>query len=120
MPKRREREEQDWYVEAAEPEPHPCPLCDRIVEKGDGDDHHLVPVQKGGKRGPTVHIHRFCHTKIHATFTNYELAKVYSTVEALRAHPEIAKFIAWVEDKPSSFKVKNDRHNDRPKAKRGA
>ena len=113
---RKQREIVYW---ALEPEAHPCPLCDRMVEQGDGDDHHLIPQQKGGKSGPTVHIHRFCHSKIHATFTNYELAKVYSTIDALRAHPEIVKFIAWVADKPSSFKTKNFRSNDRPTVARG-
>lgn len=35
--------------------------------------------------------------------TNKELVRSYSTAESLRAHPEIAKFIAWVADKEPDF-----------------
>lgn len=90
-----------------------CSICDRVVEKGDGDEHHLIPKHKGGEEGPTVHIHRFCHTKIHSLFTNYELAKTYNTPEKIREHPDMAAFIKWVANKPSNFKMKNDRHGSR-------
>lgn len=109
---RKQREIIYWAAEPAEIR-EPCCICDRMIEVGDGDEHHLIPRQKGGRDGPTVHIHRFCHTKIHATFTNYELAKVYSTPEAIRAHPIMADFITWVADKPSDFYMKNAAHNER-------
>lgn len=83
------------------------------MEPEDADRHHLIPRQKGGKKGPCVDIHRFCHTKIHSIFTNAELAKKYNTVEALRAHPDIAKFIEWVKEKPSSFYMKNSESGSR-------
>ena len=88
-----------------------CPLCDRDIDPGDGDDHHLVPKQKGGKKGDVVHLHRFCHTKIHSIFTNGELKKTYSTVTALRQHPEIEKFVLWVQGKPSGFYSSNRKKN---------
>jgi len=84
-----------------------CPLCERDMAEADCDEHHLIPKQKGGRKGPTVTIHRFCHTKIHSLFTNNELKKLYSTIEDLRAHPDMAKFIEWVQGKPSDFYMKN-------------
>ena len=81
-----------------------CPLCDRPIP-GDAKQslHHLVPKLKGGKSGPTVLLHQICHNEIHAAFTEAELARNYNTPEALRTHPRIAKFIAWVAKKPPTF-----------------
>lgn len=107
-----------WAVEEPEDAPQvveTCPLCDRPMEAGDGDRHHLIPRHKGGDKGPTAIIHRFCHTKIHSVFTNSELARSYNTIEALRSHPEIERFITWVKDKPSSFYMKNDEAKGRRK-----
>jgi hypothetical protein len=36
-------------------------------------------------------------------FTETELARQYSTVEALLAHPEIELFVKWVKTKPDDF-----------------
>lgn len=81
-----------------------CPLCGRPIP-GDvrSSLHHLVPKLKGGKNGPVVRLHDICHRKIHATFTEAELARSYASVEALRAHPEIARFVAWVRGRPPGF-----------------
>ena len=40
---------------------------------------------------------------IHALLTETELAKTYNHVEALRAHPGIARFVTWVKNKPDHF-----------------
>lgn len=85
-----------------------CPICDRELEPGTTDLHHLIPKQKGGAKSGTIEIHRFCHTKIHATIDNYQLAKFYNTVELLRSHPDLEKFIKWVRNKPPSYYDKND------------
>lgn len=95
-----------------------CPLCDRVMDEMDADEHHLVPRQHGGRKHPTVMLHRFCHTKIHSVLTNKELAKRFYTIEALRTHPEIATFIEWVRNKPSSFYMKNSLSNDRRRKSR--
>jgi 5-methylcytosine-specific restriction endonuclease McrA len=63
--------------------------------------HHLVPKSRGGVH--TVYMHRSCHKQIHALFTEAELAKSYSNLESLCAHPELAKFIKWVKGKPNEF-----------------
>ncbi len=95
-----------------------CPLCERLMDRDDEDLHHLIPKQKGGAKGPTVALHRFCHTKIHSLFTNAELKKSYSTIAALREHPEMVKFIEWVKDKESGFYMKNSEAKTRKKRRR--
>lgn len=81
-----------------------CPLCGRpIPPEAPQSLHHLVPKLKGGKNGPTVLLHHICHREIHASLTESELARSYNSVEALREHPRLAKFIAWVAKRPPGF-----------------
>lgn len=81
-----------------------CPLCGRPIPAGVPSSlHHLVPRLRGGKGGETVLLHHLCHKEIHATFTEAELARSYSTIAALRAHARIARFVAWVSRRPPSF-----------------
>ncbi|WP_132546253.1 HNH endonuclease [Rhodovulum euryhalinum] len=81
-----------------------CPLCGRPIPlEAKQSLHHLTPKLRGGKGGPTVRLHQICHNEIHATLTEAELARDYNSIEALRAHPRLAKFIAWVERRPPSF-----------------
>ncbi len=90
-----------------------CPLCARpIPPEARQSLHHLVPKLRGGKGGPTVLLHQICHNEIHATLTEAELARNYATIEALRAHPRIAKFITWVAKRPREF------HSRTPGARR--
>jgi hypothetical protein len=83
-----------------------CPLCGRPIPPGGGSLHHLIPRLKGGKGGPTVLLHQLCHKEIHATLSEAELARSYATIEALRAHPRLAAFIAWVAKRPPGFRSK--------------
>ncbi|WP_299780278.1 HNH endonuclease [uncultured Roseobacter sp.] len=81
-----------------------CPLCDRpIPPEVKQSHHHLIPKLKGGKGGPTVLLHHICHREIHATLTEAELARDYADMEALRRHPRLEKFIAWVRKRPPGF-----------------
>ncbi|WP_136442868.1 HNH endonuclease [Pacificoceanicola onchidii] len=85
-----------------------CPLCLRhIPAEAKQSLHHLIPKLKGGKGGPTVLLHQICHSEIHAVFTEAELAREYSTVEALRAHPRMAKFLSWVAKRPPTFHARS-------------
>lgn len=96
------RKSRDWHDEEEESAPpvvH-CWLCGR--EMGDIVDwHHPIPKSRGGKaREP---VHPICHRTIHANFTNSDLEKRYATVDALLAHEEIGRFVAWIANKPPDF-----------------
>jgi hypothetical protein len=79
-----------------------CPLCEReLVEPM--NRHHLLPLSKGGKGTPTLIMHKICHSKVHAVLNEKELRDYYHTIERLRDHEEIAKFIKWVKKKPPEF-----------------
>lgn len=118
MPSRRDRRAAD--IEAAAPAPDPiCPLCDRPIPPGVPQSvHHLIPKLRGGKGGPTVLLHHICHKEIHATLTEAELARRYNTVAALRSHPRLAKFLAWVARRPPEFASKTH-GGQRPRRKPG-
>ena len=61
-----------------------CPLCGRPIPPDVPQSrHHLVPRLKGGARGETVLLHAICHHQIHSVLTEGELARDFSTIEAL-------------------------------------
>ncbi len=72
---------------------------------GSANQHHLVPKSLGG--GETVQLHQLCHDKIHATLSEQQLARDYATIDALLAHPEIARFVGWVKRRPPGFGGRN-------------
>lgn len=63
--------------------------------------HHVVPKSEGGRE--TVPLHPICHRAIHATASNRELARRYPSLEALRAEPQMARFLRWIAGKPPDF-----------------
>jgi hypothetical protein len=63
--------------------------------------HHPVPKSRGGRH--TEPVHPICHRAIHTMFANKELERDFHTPEKLRAHPEVAKFVAWVSNKDPDF-----------------
>lgn len=94
-----------------------CGLCGRPLIAGPSvEEHHLLPRSQGGKE--TVPLHRVCHRKIHAELSEKELARSYNTLDALRAHPDIAAFIHWVARKPPEFTAMTFRAKDHVKAGR--
>lgn len=69
------------------------------------DRHHWVPRTEGGR--DQAPMHQVCHRKIHTVLSEREIADAYATPEALKAHPEIARFVTWVQRKPPDW---NDHH----------
>lgn len=95
-----------------------CPICGRD-KGGEMQSHHLLP-RTFRTRTTSVHdkenrvdIHKVCHQKIHATFSEQELFQYYHTVERIREHDEMQKFIKWVRKKPADFYNKNNETQSR-------
>lgn len=88
-----------------------CPLCSRPIPAAQQDKHHLVPRSRGGTR--TQVLHRICHRQVHALFTETELARSYATVHDLLADPGVARFVAWVREKPPEFMERTRRSSRR-------
>ena len=83
-------------------------LCGRKLVGGSSvNQHHLVPRSRNGR--DTVALHRICHAAIHATLSEKELERQYNTIERLREHPQLRRFIVWVRRKPSEFWVRTRR-----------
>lgn len=79
-----------------------CPLCRRDLVPGPSiDKHHLIPKSLGGKE--VVVIHKICHQKIHSLFSERELLKIYNSIEKLRSHDDVQKFIQWVQKKAPEY-----------------
>lgn len=85
-------------------------------------EHHLIPVTRHKNKktkkdfnsnevNKTVDVCQPCHSKIHSVFTEKELERNYNTLDKLKQHPEIEKFILWIRKHPqmiNSSKIKRD------------
>jgi len=99
---KRKRLQASWDAALARvPDAVTCPLCERIIPPAQQDAHHLIPKSRGGHQ--TVLLHRICHRQIHALLTEAELERTYCSVETLKQHEGLARFIGWVRGKPNDF-----------------
>jgi 5-methylcytosine-specific restriction endonuclease McrA len=74
-----------------------CALCERQVQKV--TYHHLIPKQKGGKHTETVPLCQPCHTTLHVTFSNTELANRYNSIPELQKAEPLQKYLGWIKTK---------------------
>ncbi|MEO8439065.1 MAG: hypothetical protein ABI540_02475, partial [Spartobacteria bacterium] len=79
----------------------PCAICEgeeRLTR------HHLIPrTRHHNKRNfprplvqEAIGLCRSCHSQVHQVLSVKALERDFNTIEKLRAHPEIAKFEAWI------------------------
>jgi hypothetical protein len=86
--------------ENAPPAAIACWLCGRPT----GETtvwHHPVPKSRGGR--DVVPMHPICQQTLIANFTNSELQRHGTNVEALLANPDVRKFVDWVANKDPDF-----------------
>lgn len=77
-----------------------CWLCGRPIESR-LQWHHPVPKAKKGR--VRVPVHPICHRTIHANFTNAQLARIGDDPARLKENETVARFVAWIADKPPDF-----------------
>ena len=92
-----------------------CELCERAVPER--TRHHLIPRMRHRKRSALKRFEpaemreriamlcRPCHKQIHALFSERELEASYHTLERLRQHDEMRKFLDWIRNKPGDLRV---------------
>lgn len=78
-----------------------CPICKRVLGDINVDQHHLVPKTFKGKE--TIALHKICHRKIHATFTERELLNYYFTIDRILENEHIQAFVKWVSKKEPAY-----------------
>ncbi|MHA6248790.1 HNH endonuclease [Pontibacter sp. CAU 1760] len=74
-----------------------CELCGREAQSL--SRHHLVPREEGGRYGATAALCQPCHSTVHLTFSNRELALLYSSIPALQEAEALQKYLNWVRGK---------------------
>lgn len=74
-----------------------CELCEREVKRV--SKHHLLPLQKGGRHTLTVPLCQPCHSTLHHTFTNAELARTYNSLEKLKAAEPLQDYLRWIRNR---------------------
>ncbi|WP_375419689.1 hypothetical protein [uncultured Sphingomonas sp.] len=78
----------------------PCWLCGRPTGKTIVW-HHPVPKSRGGR--DVVPMHPICQQTLMANFTNSELQRHATDVDALLANANVRKFVDWVAKKDPDF-----------------
>jgi 5-methylcytosine-specific restriction protein A len=85
------------YMQHTNTEDLSCALCGRNISML--TYHHLIPKQKGGKYTDTVPLCQPCHTTIHLTFSNRDLAREYNSIEKLQSAAPLQKYLQWIRGK---------------------
>lgn len=88
-----------------------CELCEREVSRR--TKHHLVPRtrlrarRKSGRReaGPVAWLCVPCHKQVHSLLDEKRLEQEFDTIERLAAEATVAKFVAWIRNRPDGTNV---------------
>lgn len=83
-----------------------CPICHRLLTETSFNRHHLLPKTFGGKE--TIDLHKMCHQKLHATFTEREMKNYYHTIERIMENEDMQKFVVWIQNKDPDFYSSNN------------
>ncbi len=85
----------------------PCPLCGRPLIAGPSvNQHHWIPLREARRRDLATRadwIHVVCHRMIHRLFDERTLAREAADPETLRARPELASFLRWIQRQPPDY-----------------
>jgi len=91
-----------------------CPLCERTRKL---TFHHLIPramhrrkwCQRrftADERSTGVYLCRDCHSAVHRFISEQELARNYNTLDGLRAHPQLDRFVGWAKKQRGKVKTR--------------
>ncbi|MEG3082708.1 HNH endonuclease [Sphingomonas sp. PB2P12] len=87
-----------------------CGLCTRTLGRK-VEWHHRIPKSRGGTE--VLPVHPICHRIIHASVSNHDLATTFADLDALKARPDISRFLRWIADKPPDFHAPTRRPDSR-------
>lgn len=79
-----------------------CPICGREVPEGLIEKHHVIPKCKKGK--DTIKLCVNCGDMIHKLIPISELKNEYNSIDKLKSHPCIEKWVSWI-GKRNDFSV---------------
>jgi 5-methylcytosine-specific restriction endonuclease McrA len=98
-----------------------APTCELCRRAGPAlTRHHLIPKTRHKNervrrdstredRQQVILVCRACHNQIHALLTEKQLERDFNSVTLLASHPDIARFVEWIRDKPPGFKPSTKR-----------
>ena len=95
-----------------------CSVCGKEMTMDESNIHHLIPQLKGGRKGPTVRLHVYCHSKIHSIWSESELRDVYNDMDVIMSDERMKSFAKWVRKQKKGFKITNRMTNDHKKRRR--
>ena len=81
-----------------------CELCERKTNHY--TVHHLVPRSRDKTIQKVAILCKACHGMVHRLISNLELEKYYYTIELLKGHPEVSRFIGWVKKQDPYKRIK--------------
>ena len=93
-------------MEKKSEKPEACELCGSKIDYL--NFHHLIPrTLHANKKYQKLYeklfmanhgcwiCKQYCHKQIHVFITEKEMGMLYNSIEKLRAHPEVKKYIEW-------------------------